>query len=223
MRCIYCKAKTRSSKSATCEVCFNNLSPLRRQQLAEYEATMVSNSDSSDTTEGFVKKLPFFIVGLVAFWFLFLRGGSFISRPAPEEIRASLGQSSDPCYQKPRCLIIYVSPWCGACQSEVPFLSEVQSFTYDHPNVGFKVYVGSDQEENLRRFASQIRANTFLDIDGSIGRSLGVSSYPSYYWLDEEGDIIDRPRRGYTLIPGKSQVESYFLGVLEQDKHIIFG
>lgn len=224
MKCIFCNAPSRTSTSKVCEVCYKNLSPLRRERLAEYEAKCDLNSEGAGWTAVTAIITRPYVLAILAFLSIFvIRHFHLFPQTAPKVVLESNSQESDPCFQKKRCLIVYVAPWCGACQGEVPFLGDVQKFVNSHPNVGFKVYVGADEVGNLRRFASTIHAATFIDSDSSVGKGLGVHAFPSFFWLNEKGKIIDEPIRSYVLLPDKTQVESYFLGVLEDDKEIIFG
>ena len=158
------------------------------------------------------------IAYFVVFKFIF-----FTPYQAPKTVTASLHESGDPCFQKERCLIVFVAPWCGVCQEELPFLGEIYKFVGGNKNIGFKVMVGMDEPQKLNSFAQQIHAPTVLDQDKSFQRGMEVSRVPAFFWLDKNGRVLDHPRRAYQLIPGKSQVESYFTAMFPSDRKLIFG
>jgi thiol-disulfide isomerase/thioredoxin len=128
---------------------------------------------------------------------------------APSVITQSFSTYGDACFEKKRCLVLYVAPWCGACRSDVAFVNELSQQLKSNLNVGLKVIIGSAELPDLQQFAREYRAPALLDAAGEVRQALGVRSFPSYFWVTEEGKITKHPRGSYVLLPYKTQVESY--------------
>ncbi len=139
---------------------------------------------------------------------------------APSVISQGFSTYGDACFRKKRCLVIYVAPWCGACRGDVSFVNELHERLKSNLNVGFKVVIGIDELPNLQEFARKYSARTHLDTDGAIRGALNIRSFPSFFWVTDEGKITKHPRGNYVLLPGKTQSESYIEAFFADEREL---
>jgi hypothetical protein len=97
------------------------------------------------------------------------------------------GGSADPCQARKTCVVMYVAPWCGACQVHVgttlPLLRAKWGDSPDRP--GLKVVVGNSDDGRLDEMARRVGDPVFIDRDDQLLRALAVRRFPSFYVLDE--------------------------------------
>lgn len=86
---------------------------------------------------------------------------------------------------KPKCLTVYVTPWCPACRSATAFVQRLQK---DLPERGVpvRVVVGHDQEAKVRDYAAQFGPGALLDPE-KLWKPGGV---PHFFVSDEMGGVL---------------------------------
>ena len=101
-------------------------------------------------------------------------------------------EGSTPCAGKARCLVAVVAPWCGACRRSKGFIQQLQEQVGSDPASGMRIVVSGDQPDALRRYASEFGDGAALidDEQGSFARSVGVSAFPTFVVLDENGSVV---------------------------------
>lgn len=126
--------------------------------------------------------------------------------PTPEVLEAVNRTNTDPCNAAQYCVVVYLAPWCGACQSELPWIGELQNAALSTKGVRFMIVVGSDERANLLGMARQLPQGAFLDAKGVYKSSLGVYAFPSFFLVDHERQVLKHFRPYYEpddLSPGK--------------------
>ncbi|HSA24218.1 MAG TPA: hypothetical protein P5076_22345, partial [Myxococcota bacterium] len=71
----------------------------------------------------------------------------------------------DPCLGKPRCLVVYLAPWCPSCKSAARVVREAIAGYAGSREVGVQAVVGQDERGALEEMAAGIGPSTFLDLD----------------------------------------------------------
>lgn len=85
----------------------------------------------------------------------------------------------------PKCLTVYVAPWCGYCRAATPAIRTLRVYLADK-GVATRVVVGMDQLDALREYAKDFGPDTMLDS----GRALAVGGVPHFYVTDASGRLI---------------------------------
>lgn len=115
------------------------------------------------------------------------------------------------CSDSKGCLGIYVTPWCSACKSILPFFNQLAN-SKSPLRSNLVAVVGSDSAENITAFSNLISGNVFLDIQGSFAELTKYSSVPRWFVINDKQEITD----SFTLyrIPDGSAEEqlSYLIG-----------
>ncbi len=124
-------------------------------------------------------------------------------RTLPKDELASRFNREDPCLQKKRCVVVYMTPWCPHCGTLKPVVVTLHKLIQEHaPLVGFKVVVGKDSEQALKHFASPLGSeiDVHYDPSGSFFRNAGGSGVPAWFIWDDQGVLVKalagRPRIG---------------------------
>lgn len=132
---------------------------------------------------------------------------------------ATGGYQADPCDQKQRCVVVYVTPWCPACKSAIGFLNGLHDRLKSSPKVGMKVIVGGDELTRLRAMASSFNAATFLDSEDKFSSKTRINGVPTVWVIDGNSNILRRALPG--AVSGgssKDQLYSYYI-----DKYLKIG
>ncbi|MCA2979163.1 MAG: hypothetical protein INH41_08900 [Myxococcaceae bacterium] len=99
--------------------------------------------------------------------------------------------SADPCLSRSTCVVMYVTPWCGACQVHVgttlPRLRAKWGASPDRP--GLKVVVGNSDDGKLDELARRVGDPVFVDRNDRLLRALAVRRFPSFYVVDQRQRI----------------------------------
>ncbi|MGN4124547.1 TlpA disulfide reductase family protein [Lysinibacillus sphaericus] len=93
---------------------------------------------------------------------------------------------------KGKVLIINVwASWCGPCQEEAPDLKDFYDKKPDNVELLAINATSSDSRENAIKFQQLYNLNfpIFLDLDGSLGKSLEIMAYPTTFIIDAEGNL----------------------------------
>jgi thiol-disulfide isomerase/thioredoxin len=99
----------------------------------------------------------------------------------------------DSCTGKKMCAVIYVAPWCPACETMMPSVLMMAKNAEKNKEYGFQVIVGAGREagDNARK-AELIGYGTLTDDDFKIGKSLGVTYFPSLFVLKSDRTVFIR-------------------------------
>lgn len=106
---------------------------------------------------------------------------------------AETGKGAD-CLTKPKCVFVYVAPWCPACHATRPTIQALATEWKSASDIGITVVVGKDEPAKLRETAAQFEQGAFLDLDGSFHKSAKVEGVP--YWLVVESSKITKRMAG---------------------------
>lgn len=87
-------------------------------------------------------------------------------------------------------VVVYLAPWCGPCRSSIRTVNELADQYRGSKEVSVVAFVGNDDRESLKEMASDIDAPTYLDLDGSARRSLGVRVFPTWVVARSDGKVI---------------------------------
>jgi thiol-disulfide isomerase/thioredoxin len=100
------------------------------------------------------------------------------------------GSALELCKNRKGCIGVYLAPWCGACQSSVSLINELQ-LAENIDSANFIVVVGSDQLQNLNRFASGIKGQVFIDSNAKFAEATQFSSVPRWFVINNQQELID--------------------------------
>ncbi len=106
----------------------------------------------------------------------------------------NLDTTTDPCLNRPYCVVIYLAPWCPHCRNAVKYVNDLRSFWASTERPGLKVVVGADKKENLESMAQTIGGNVYLDLEGKFKDLMKVDFYPTWYVISKEGMILKRKK-----------------------------
>lgn len=88
----------------------------------------------------------------------------------------------------PKCLTVYVAPWCGVCRASTDFIKAVTAYLNKH-GVPARVVVGKDTPEAVAEYASTFGPGTLLDPTGRVPLAGGV---PQFIVTAGDGSILKR-------------------------------
>jgi hypothetical protein len=100
--------------------------------------------------------------------------------------------ASDPCLAKDYCIVTFLAPWCPACHGSLPFLLDLRSRASQQSNVGMKIIVGYDSQENLIKMANKIGGLVLLDENEAFVRGVGRTPVPAWWVIDKAGSILSK-------------------------------
>ena len=86
---------------------------------------------------------------------------------------------------KPKCLTVYVAPWCPACSNATATIQGLQSHLAAQ-GVPVRVIVGRDEESKVRAYAKDFGEKTLLDPDAQ----WEVKGVPHFTVSDDLGGIV---------------------------------
>lgn len=89
-----------------------------------------------------------------------------------------------PACAKPKCLTVYVAPWCPACRNATGIIKDLQSHL-TQVGVDVRVVVGADEENKVRAYASEFGNKTLLDPD----KRWSVGGVPHFFVSDQDGGV----------------------------------
>jgi hypothetical protein len=99
--------------------------------------------------------------------------------------------AKDPCETRSTCVVVYMSPWCRACQhhvgSTLPQLRAKWGANRDQP--ALKVVLGNGDSGPLEEMARRVGDPVFLDRDDLLLQALSVHRFPSFYVVDQANRI----------------------------------
>lgn len=85
----------------------------------------------------------------------------------------------------PKCLTVYVAPWCGYCRAATPSIIALRAYLKKH-GVHTDIIVGMDRPKALAAYAKVFGPDTVLDEDGALAQG-GV---PHFYVTDKSGSLL---------------------------------
>ncbi len=85
----------------------------------------------------------------------------------------------------PKCLTVYVAPWCPHCRDATPAILTMRDFLNKN-NVHTNIIVGLDQPKALAQYAKIFGPDTILDEKGELA-SGGV---PHFFVTDKAGHLL---------------------------------
>lgn len=94
--------------------------------------------------------------------------------------------------------VLFWAEWCGYCKSELPIIEELyKEYGNNKKDVVFVSVVMPDNQYTLESYQNFVKENeysfpVYVD-DGTAFSAYGISSFPTTYTLDKEGNIF-----GYT-------------------------
>ncbi len=136
-------------------------------------------------------------------WFLLNQAESqepFITSTLPGgELRAYMARRVDlndhPCLARTRCLVVYIAPWCAACQQTKKFVPFVRDAVVDREDLGFMVVVGKGWGDfnGGHDMAREIGGQVYLDADARYWKILrgDVNAIPAWLVFDGSGEVIE--------------------------------
>lgn len=112
-----------------------------------------------------------------------------------------LEQSGDPCYQKEKCVIVYVTPWCPACESSIETIKEMDRL-WNAPDskrkYGLKVFVGQDELQKCQEKVTSIGNFARVDERDQFYKFHRVSVFPMWLVFDAKGKEVKRVKGGFS-------------------------
>jgi len=83
--------------------------------------------------------------------------------------------------------------WCPPCKAEMPEIEKVYQETKDSDLVILAVEIG-EPLDTVKTFLNDKDYNfkVLLDLDQSVATTYGISSIPTSFFIDEEGNIISK-------------------------------
>lgn len=127
-------------------------------------------------------------VALLALVFFFGRGAPSRSSLAGlilPAVSGAVAQDVGTC-STPKCLTVYVSPWCSICRASTPLLKNLLPWL-DERGVAARIVVGRDKEDAIRAYAAEFGPNTLMDLSAEFPLQGGV---PSFVVSDGAGKIL---------------------------------
>ncbi|MDD5655838.1 MAG: hypothetical protein PHF00_01090 [Elusimicrobia bacterium] len=85
----------------------------------------------------------------------------------------------------PKCLTVYVAPWCGYCRAATPRLIDLRAYLLGR-GVTTRFVVGKDRLDALRRYAADFGPDALLDPDDAVA----VNGVPHFFVSTQDGVII---------------------------------
>lgn len=105
----------------------------------------------------------------------------------------------------PKCLTVYLSPWCGYCRQATPNIIVLRKYL-EKNNVTTRIIIGMDQPAPIQEYAEVFGRDTLLDINDSFP----VKGVPHFFVSDETGKIL-KDVGGYPMgLNAPGDLASYF-------------
>lgn len=81
--------------------------------------------------------------------------------------------------------------WCPPCKLEMPDIEKLYQETKDKNLISIAVNLGED-EKTVREFINENKYNfkVLLDLDQSVAINYNITSIPTSFFIDEEGNIV---------------------------------
>lgn len=141
------------------------------------------------------KLLVFLLIIISFFWWNKHKHSLFAKKVLPPISIENKGKnedqitSLDPCQGKKMCALVYIAPWCSACEQIAPYLKQIAAKVRDDNENGFLIVVGAGNEKENQEKVSFYESHTIADNDSSISKSLGISYYPTFLVINSDRKI----------------------------------
>ncbi|MBY0515399.1 MAG: hypothetical protein K2P81_00720 [Bacteriovoracaceae bacterium] len=120
----------------------------------------------------------------------FLARGKVFNLFLSREIPAALTQQGS-CLGKKMCTVVYLAPWCPACNRLVPDLRMLGSLSFNQPDSGVLIIVGqgktSDENEDKK---IELGEAAITDNDGQLAKDLGIQHFPTFLVINQARKVI---------------------------------
>lgn len=95
------------------------------------------------------------------------------------------------CKGKKMCGLVYLAPWCPACNSVIPQLQIFLKNSVNNKEFGLQLIMGAEQApgDNERK-AKEIGGYVLIDSHNVYSTSLAISYYPTFLVVDEKKQIV---------------------------------
>lgn len=101
--------------------------------------------------------------------------------------------SNTTCEKKASCALVYVTPWCPACEQLSPLLFQWKEKSLKDPDAGLKIIVGMERNSgDNKKVAERYREHSIIDEDGSLHELLKIKHYPTIILVGKDGVIEKR-------------------------------
>ena len=97
----------------------------------------------------------------------------------------------------PKCLTVYVAPWCGVCRASTPFINAVVAFL-NARGLPARVVVGQGTPEQVAAYARDFGPGTLLDPGSRVPLAGGV---PQFIVTSADGAVLKRQPGVPRIIP----------------------
>lgn len=111
--------------------------------------------------------------------------------PSYQALSKQTLSSLESCRNKKMCAVIYIAPWCPACESALPIIKNYIKNAKSNMSYGIQIVVGDEQTkgENDAK-AKEIGENAIADNNLEISKSLNIKAYPTYFVLKDGHKIV---------------------------------
>lgn len=105
----------------------------------------------------------------------------------------------DPCRNVERCVAVYLTPWCPACNASTKLVKELQQYiNRSKESVGMMVIIGQDDDERqLQEMAQKLYPPVVFDADGEFAEKMGARGVPHWWVWDGERKVLEHFSGGF--------------------------
>lgn len=112
------------------------------------------------------------------------------------------------CEGKASCLLVYVTPWCPACEQLSPYLLKIQEKSQPDSEYGIKMIVGLERDPGAnQRIAERYGKTTVIDTDQSVHKILNIKYYPTILLVTKDGIISERDNKALEVAARRYQLQ----------------
>lgn len=112
-------------------------------------------------------------------------------------------------YKGKKVFLNFFATWCPPCKAEMPELEKLYQETKDSDLVILAVDLGEDKA-NVEKFMTNNKYNfsSLLDTDNAVAEKYQVVSIPTSFFIDKQGNIVDKHIGSMTIDAMKKYVDS---------------
>ncbi len=112
------------------------------------------------------------------------------------------------CEGKTACFIVYVTPWCPACEQLSPYLLKIQEQTKRDQQYGIKMIIGQERKSGENeRIAARYGGTAVIDQDLSLHHILNIKYYPTILLVSKDGIITERDNDALEIAFRRYQIQ----------------
>jgi thiol-disulfide isomerase/thioredoxin len=110
--------------------------------------------------------------------------------------------SASQCVGKKQCALVYLAPWCPACNSIIPQLKIMLQNSSKNSDVGMQIIVGRGRASgDNQKKASEIGENVMTDDEaGSYAQSLNITYFPTFLMVDANKKVLAKDQEAMNLM-----------------------